>query len=214
MKATRYIGILLSCAAALSGCATSKAPATPGPLVQKEQVEPPPIVKPPQEPARPTVEPKPAGLEETKMEGKDLPLLPPDPVQPPDQDQQALMQSLGTIYFPFGQSTLDGSALQSLERLYQTMKGKGNYRLEGFCDDRGSDSYNLSLSEARATAVKRWLISRGMKEGNFSIVPYGEDYPADSGNTEEAYAKNRRVETYRAGAPAPEQRQKTPLAQR
>ena len=67
-------------------------------------------------------------------------------------------------------------------------------RLEGHTDERGSPEYNIGLGERRAQAVRRALLLQGVAEGQIATVSYGEERPAVPGQSEEAWAKNRRVE--------------------
>ena len=67
-------------------------------------------------------------------------------------------------------------------------------RLEGNTDERGSREYNIGLGERRAQSVRRALLLQGVTEAQVSTVSYGEERPAVTGHTEEAWAKNRRVE--------------------
>ena len=67
-------------------------------------------------------------------------------------------------------------------------------RLEGHTDERGSPEYNIGLGERRAQAVKRALLLQGVAEAQVSTVSYGEERPAVKGESEDAWAKNRRVE--------------------
>jgi peptidoglycan-associated lipoprotein len=64
--------------------------------------------------------------------------------------------------------------------------------IEGHCDERGTAEYNLALGERRATAVKTYLVSLGIPPDRVRTVSYGKEFPFDPGETEEAYAKNRR----------------------
>jgi peptidoglycan-associated lipoprotein len=67
-------------------------------------------------------------------------------------------------------------------------------RLEGHTDERGSPEYNIGLGERRAQNVRRALLLQGVAESQVVTVSYGEERPAVTGQTEEAWAKNRRVE--------------------
>ena len=66
--------------------------------------------------------------------------------------------------------------------------------IEGHCDERGTEEYNIALGERRASSAKKYLINLGVKSGQLSTISYGEEKPADLGNDEEAWAKNRRDE--------------------
>ncbi|MBW1615400.1 MAG: peptidoglycan-associated lipoprotein Pal [Deltaproteobacteria bacterium] len=65
--------------------------------------------------------------------------------------------------------------------------------IEGHCDDRGTEAYNLSLGERRASAVKQFLLDAGVDASRMEIVSYGEEKPLDSVANDVAWAKNRRA---------------------
>jgi len=65
-------------------------------------------------------------------------------------------------------------------------------QIEGHCDERGTNEYNLALGERRANAAKKYLMSLGIPMDQISTISYGEEYPVDPGHHEEAWAKNRR----------------------
>ena len=65
-------------------------------------------------------------------------------------------------------------------------------QIEGHCDERGTNEYNLALGERRANSAKKYLISLGMRADQISTISYGEEKPLDPGHNEEAWAKNRR----------------------
>ena len=67
-------------------------------------------------------------------------------------------------------------------------------RIAGHTDERGSDEYNLALSQRRAASAKRYLVSRGITADRIETVGFGEERPVDAGHTEDAWAKNRRAE--------------------
>jgi peptidoglycan-associated lipoprotein len=67
-------------------------------------------------------------------------------------------------------------------------------RIEGNCDERGTDEYNLALGEKRAQTAKEYLVNYGIDETKISVISYGESRPVDPGNNEEAWAKNRRAD--------------------
>lgn len=69
-----------------------------------------------------------------------------------------------------------------------------NVILEGHADERGTREYNLALGERRANSVLSYLKLRGVSESQFEVVSFGEEKPVAMGNTEAAYAQNRRVE--------------------
>ena len=106
------------------------------------------------------------------------------------------MAGMENIYFEFDQFTLDAAARQTLSKNADYLKANGGVQVvvEGHCDERGSDEYNLALGESRALAAKEYLVSLGISANRLSVISYGEEKPAVSGSTEEAWAKNRRAE--------------------
>jgi peptidoglycan-associated lipoprotein len=104
--------------------------------------------------------------------------------------------ALEKIYFEFDATTLSEQARTSLANNAEMLRKNSTVtvRIEGHCDERGSDEYNLALGERRAASVKRYLVEHGVGEGRISVTSYGEERPLDPGHTEEAWAKNRRAE--------------------
>jgi len=75
-------------------------------------------------------------------------------------------------------------------------------RLEGHTDERGTREYNIALGERRAKAVQQVLLSAGAQSRQIEVISYGEEQPKAQGQTEEAYAQNRRVDLkYTVGQP-------------
>ena len=64
--------------------------------------------------------------------------------------------------------------------------------IEGHCDERGTNEYNLALGQRRANSAKKYLVQLGVASRRVSTLSYGEERPAAQGTTEEAYAQNRR----------------------
>ncbi|HYS43726.1 MAG TPA: OmpA family protein, partial [Geobacteraceae bacterium] len=67
-------------------------------------------------------------------------------------------------------------------------------QIEGHCDERGSDEYNLALGEKRAKAALNYLVTLGVPAARLSFISYGKEKPADPGHDDAAWAKNRRDE--------------------
>ena len=111
------------------------------------------------------------------------------------EDRGAL--SAETIYFEFDRSAIKPSEQPKLDLVATYMKNNPNTQLkvEGNCDDRGTEEYNRALGERRAIAAREYLIQKhNIGSERITTVSYGEDKAADPGKTEEAYAKNRRDE--------------------
>jgi peptidoglycan-associated lipoprotein len=66
-------------------------------------------------------------------------------------------------------------------------------QIEGHCDERGTNEYNLALGERRANSTKKYLLSLGIPETRMSTISYGEEKPMDSAHNEDAWARNRRA---------------------
>jgi peptidoglycan-associated lipoprotein len=64
--------------------------------------------------------------------------------------------------------------------------------IEGNCDERGTNEYNMALGEQRALAARRFLVALGIEAARLSTISYGEERPLALGNNEEAWARNRR----------------------
>lgn len=99
------------------------------------------------------------------------------------------------IYFEFDKSTLDSMAQDILSRKADWMRDNSDVvvSVEGHCDERGTNEYNLALGEKRAESVKSFLVDLGIEAYRVSTVSYGEENPVDTGHYEEAWAKNRRA---------------------
>jgi peptidoglycan-associated lipoprotein len=100
------------------------------------------------------------------------------------------------FYFEFDRSDLSAEDREAL--VYHANRLKDNpgmrIRLEGHADERGSREYNLALGERRAQAVERYLQVQGVSGNQMETISYGEESPVNTGSTEAAYARNRRVE--------------------
>ena len=103
---------------------------------------------------------------------------------------------LGGVHFDFDKATLKPSALKILDEAAYLLNKHEKVVVEvaGHTDSKGSEEYNQSLSERRATAVKDYLNSKGVKASRLSSRGYGELQPVASNDTEAGRAENRRVE--------------------
>ena len=108
----------------------------------------------------------------------------------------ALGKALEKIYFDYDAATLTHAARQTLTRNFDLLKKdpRAKVRIEGNCDERGSDEYNLALGERRAQAAALYLTTLGIPAERLSTISYGKEKPADPGHDEAAWARNRRDE--------------------
>jgi len=111
--------------------------------------------------------------------------------------QPASAPSLEPVYFGTDQAVLRADARASLEARAEAIRQHpelGVVTIQGHCDERGSDEYNLALGERRAAAVKRYLVDLGVPASRLETVTYGEGRPAVAGHDETAWRHNRRSE--------------------
>ena len=100
------------------------------------------------------------------------------------------------IYFDFDNSELKPEARAVLKKKAQWLRTNSQFalRIEGHCDERGTNEYNLALGERRANAALKFLNALGISTHKMSTISYGEERAADQGHNEGAWSKNRRDE--------------------
>jgi peptidoglycan-associated lipoprotein len=99
------------------------------------------------------------------------------------------------IYFAYDSSAVTAQAQDILRKKAAFLKTNPNLKvtIEGHCDERGTNEYNLALGEARARTAKAFLVDLGIPAARLATISYGEERPMAKGQTEEDYAKNRRA---------------------
>ena len=99
------------------------------------------------------------------------------------------------IYFDFDKSVLSYQAQELLKEKAMWMRANpdASVVIEGHCDERGTNAYNLALGERRAESAKTFLVNLGISATRMTTISYGEERPLDMGHNEEAWAKNRRA---------------------
>ena len=99
------------------------------------------------------------------------------------------------VYFDFDDATLDYQAQELLKQKAMWLRDHpdANVVIEGHCDERGTNAYNLALGERRAESTKSFLVNLGISGTRMTTISYGEEKPVDMGQNEEAWAKNRRA---------------------
>lgn len=104
--------------------------------------------------------------------------------------------TLQRIYFDFDKSEIGAEASKVLKKNADTMKKSPTMKVlvEGHCDERGTNEYNIALGERRARAVMDYLVNLGIGRNRLEMKSWGEEKPIDSGHGEEAWVKNRRGE--------------------
>ena len=100
------------------------------------------------------------------------------------------------IYFDYDKSELKPEARAVLKKKAEWLRDNPEFsaRIEGHCDERGTNEYNLALGERRANAAWRFLNALGISGARLTTISYGEERPADPGQNQDAWSKNRRDE--------------------
>ncbi len=181
----KYILILVSAALFVGGCAKQG-------MVKKDETMPPAALNKPAETAVTKPSTPATGLEKrpvTEAALKDR----------KTEESNAGVQAASAvdkIFFELDSYSLNPVARDTLARNAGIMKNRGGVkvRIEGHCDERGSDEYNLALGEKRAKVALDYLATMGIPAERLSVISYGKEKPADPGHDEAAWAKNRRDE--------------------
>ena len=101
------------------------------------------------------------------------------------------------VYFDTNLAALRPEARETLKRYAKSILDHpdwGVVRIEGHCDERGRNEYNLALGERRATAVERYLVDSGVPRSRLATKTFGAQRPAVPGHSESAWRYNRRSE--------------------
>ncbi|HZR81520.1 MAG TPA: OmpA family protein [Candidatus Binatia bacterium] len=112
------------------------------------------------------------------------------------ETERGLVVTLGDVLFETDKAELKPGALSRLSQLVAVLRENPDRAVlvEGHADSRGTDAYNLSLSERRANVVRGFLIRNGIGAERVVATGYGEEYPVASNATAEGQTMNRRVE--------------------
>ena len=100
------------------------------------------------------------------------------------------------ILFSFDSSVLSDQAQQILNSKADYLRAKSGVTVtvEGHCDERGTEAYNVALGERRAESVKNFLVDLGISANRLKTISYGEERPIAMGQDEASWAKNRRAQ--------------------
>jgi peptidoglycan-associated lipoprotein len=135
---------------------------------------------------------------------KPIEQIPPPPAvieQPKPVEQAPVVQEkpveivLGDVFFDFDKYTIKNEYKTVLVKNAELLMANPskNVLVEGHCDERGTNEYNMALGEKRAKAVIDFYTTYGIKPNRLSMISYGEEKPFDTGHDEAAWAKNRRA---------------------
>jgi peptidoglycan-associated lipoprotein len=122
----------------------------------------------------------------------------PEWVDPNDANRHILVN----IHFEFNKYRIMEADKPKLEAIAALLRDNPDWKLliEGHCDDRGTNEYNMGLGEQRALSTKNYLTSLGLDGGRFTTISYGEERPLDTAQNETAWSANRRCQ-FRVEAP-------------
>ena len=124
----------------------------------------------------------------------------PEPAPPvvtarPAPKEFAPEPQLADIYFDFDKSAIRPDAAKVLEASAEWLNGHADRTLliEGHCDERGTEAYNLALGDRRAHATRDFLVAYGVIARRINVISYGTEQPQCSEHNEECWSLNRRA---------------------
>ena len=99
-----------------------------------------------------------------------------------------------SVLFDFDRSEIRADQVETIEKNADFLKANPdkNIRIEGNCDERGTNEYNLALGERRAQSAKKYLVNLGIEASRLSTLSLGEEKPYAHGSDENAWSQNRR----------------------
>ena len=181
-----FISLLLLLGMVFAGCSSPKVvqqPAQPEPQPPPQQSE---AMR--QEPERKITEIRPTD----RMTEQQLAKIVTNEDIPQYKETSGLFPD---IYFDYDEYQIQPSAKPVLERVSSWLLKNSSAKIsvEGNCDERGTNEYNLALGDRRAKAVRDYLIALGIAPDRIQTISYGEEKPVCMEQTEQCWAKNRRV---------------------
>ncbi len=168
-----FVLLIMTVAFVSAGCHKKPTPIEPP--------APPPAPAAPETPTPPPLEPK--QLEEGTIT---------------DEVIAECTKQLQPVFYDFDKSDIRQDQVQALQNNARVLKAGqcANVKLliEGHCDERGTEEYNMALGERRAGAAKDYMVNLGITEDRVSTISYGKDRPFAQGHNEEAWRQNRRAQ--------------------
>ncbi len=113
-----------------------------------------------------------------------------------DRPQNRSMFAADTVYFDLDSAAVKAGEKSKLESVASGFKSQanGDLLIEGHCDERGTEGYNLTLGDKRANSLREYLVNLGVSAERIHTISYGESRPASEGHDESSWSKNRRGE--------------------
>jgi peptidoglycan-associated lipoprotein len=123
---------------------------------------------------------------------------PPAPTPPPPRtitDSEFFSTRVQDVFFDFDKYNIRDDARMTLNNNARALSERSHIRflIEGHCDERGSEKYNLALGDKRANAARDYFVSQGVSTSRIDTVSLGEERPFAQGHNEDAWAQNRRA---------------------
>jgi peptidoglycan-associated lipoprotein len=113
---------------------------------------------------------------------------------PPAPSEFTATANLKDVFFDFDKYDIRPNDAKTLDTNATWLKSNNNLVLiEGHCDERGTNEYNLALGERRAKATRDYLVSVGIDAGRITVISYGEERPVCTDKAEPCWMKNRRA---------------------
>ena len=139
--------------------------------------------------------PPPAAMQPTPPPTTAAPATPPSTARPAPKEFTAIPE-LKPIYFDFDRYDIRPGDARVLDANAQWLKSNAEQLvlIEGHCDERGTNEYNLALGERRAKSTMNYLVSQGVQASRITIISYGEERPICTQKNEECWSKNRRAQ--------------------
>jgi peptidoglycan-associated lipoprotein len=165
------------------GCAHAKVADAPQTIVDQKPVEPPKAVEPP------------------KPQIVSAPTKPDDATKAEQLAHEALTAAIAqlqgvNVFFDYNDAALTNEGKQKLARIGEILakNARLRIRIDGNCDERGTEDYNIALGQRRAEVARRYLTAMGANESQITTVSFGAEKPLVQGHDESAWSKNRRDE--------------------
>jgi peptidoglycan-associated lipoprotein len=113
----------------------------------------------------------------------------------PEPKEFRAVPELRDVFFDFDKYDIRPADAKVLDTNAGWLKSNANHLIliEGHCDERGTNEYNLALGERRAKSAMNYLVSQGVQASRITIISYGEERPACTEKTEQCWAQNRRA---------------------
>ncbi|HZP35777.1 MAG TPA: peptidoglycan-associated lipoprotein Pal [Methylomirabilota bacterium] len=113
---------------------------------------------------------------------------------PPAPSEFRATENLKDVFFDFDKYDIRPNDAKTLDANAAWLKSNDNLVLiEGHCDERGTNEYNLALGERRAKAAMNYLVAQGVQASRITIISYGKERPTCTEHTESCWAQNRRA---------------------